>query len=151
MQNQVQPVPGSEIVGNAHREKLREHREGAGDRQVGRSCKHCFRYLIPVRSFSTWYTLRMVNSTTSIGTLRSNDATVSRNIRFNKQNNNSARASHFLHISLPFLHDCDVKMLNFAFCGERKQATTKRFLFLNFDMVPWNSTSERLQSYKVSG
>ena len=90
-------------------------------------------------------------STTSIGTLRSNDATVSRNIRFNKQNNNSARASHFLHISLPFLHDCDVKMLNFAFCGERKQATTKLFLFLNFDMVPWNSTSERLQSYKVSG
>ena len=31
----------------------------------------------------------------------------------------------FLYISFPFLHDYDVKMLNFAFYGERKQATTK--------------------------
>ena len=49
----------------------------------------------------------------------------------------------FLYISLPFLHDSDVKMSNFAFCGERKQATTTEilFLFLNLDMVLWNSTS----------
>ena len=31
----------------------------------------------------------------------------------------------FLYISFPFLHDYDVKMPNFAFYGERKQATTK--------------------------
>ena len=52
------------------------------------------------------------------------------NNRFNKQNNNFARASRFYFcISLPFLHDYDVKMPNSAFYGERKQATTK-FIFL---------------------
>ena len=30
----------------------------------------------------------------------------------------------FLYISLPLLHDYDVKMLNFTIYGERKQATT---------------------------
>ena len=30
------------------------------------------------------------------------------------QNNNFARASHFLYISLPSLHDYDVKMPNFT-------------------------------------
>ena len=47
------------------------------------------------------------------------------NYRFNKQNNNFARASRFLYISLPFLHDYDVKMPNLVFYEERKQATTK--------------------------
>ena len=46
--------------------------------------------------------------------------------RFNKQNNKFARAgSRFLYISLPLLHNCDVKMPNFTFYGGRKQATTK--------------------------
>ena len=31
------------------------------------------------------------------------------------QNNNFARASHFMYISLPSLHDYDVKMPNFTF------------------------------------
>ena len=31
----------------------------------------------------------------------------------------------FLYISLPLLHDYDVKMPNFTFYGGRKQATTK--------------------------
>ena len=31
----------------------------------------------------------------------------------------------YLYISFPFLHDYDVKMPNFAFYGERKQAKTK--------------------------
>ena len=31
----------------------------------------------------------------------------------------------FMYISFPFLHYCDVKMPNFAFNGERKQAMTK--------------------------
>ena len=40
------------------------------------------------------------------------------NNRFNKQNNNFASASRFYFcISLPFLHDYDVKMPNFAFYG----------------------------------
>ena len=45
--------------------------------------------------------------------------------RFNEQNNNFTRAHTFLYISLPFLHDYDLKMPNFAVYGERKQATTK--------------------------
>ena len=40
------------------------------------------------------------------------------NNRFNKQNNNFARASRFYFcISLPFLHDYDVKMPNLTFYG----------------------------------
>ena len=48
----------------------------------------------------------------------------SKNKRFNKQNNNFARASHFFVHFFPVLHDFDVKMPNFAFYGGRKQATT---------------------------
>ena len=33
----------------------------------------------------------------------------------------------FLYISLPLLHDYDVKMPSFTFYGGRKQATTKFF------------------------
>ena len=31
-----------------------------------------------------------------------------------------------LYLSLPFLHDYDVKMLNFMFYGRRKQETKKK-------------------------
>ena len=46
-----------------------------------------------------------------------------------------------MYISLPFLHDYDVKMPNFALQGEFKPATAK-FYFprLNLDIAPWNST-----------
>ena len=48
------------------------------------------------------------------------------NNRLYKQNDNFARAPRFFCAFLcPFLHDYDVKMPNFAFYGERKQATTK--------------------------
>jgi len=36
----------------------------------------------------------------------------------------------FLYISLPSLHDYDVKMPNCKFCGGRKQATTNHFFSL---------------------
>ena len=39
----------------------------------------------------------------------------------------------FLYLSLPFLHDYDVKMLNFMFYGRRQQATTKS----NFSSWTW--------------
>ena len=51
----------------------------------------------------------------------------------NTQNNNFARASHFLYISLPFLHDYDVKMPHFMFYTGRKQATTK----FSFSFMTW--------------
>ena len=44
--------------------------------------------------------------------------------RFDKQNKTFSCASHFLYISLPFLHDCSMKMPNFTFYGEHKQAAT---------------------------
>ena len=45
--------------------------------------------------------------------------------RFIEQNKTFARASRFLHISLPLLHNYDVKMPIFMFYEGRKQATTK--------------------------
>ena len=51
--------------------------------------------------------------------------------RFNKQNNNFALASlFFFTFLLPFLHDYDVKMRNFVFYGEPKQATAKFYFSL---------------------
>ena len=47
----------------------------------------------------------------------------------------------FLYISLPSLHDYDVKMPNCKFCGGRKQATTNLFLSaLNLGVVLKKST-----------
>ena len=39
----------------------------------------------------------------------------------------------FLYISLPFLHDYDVKFPNWTFHGGRKQATTKFY----FSLLTW--------------
>ena len=42
----------------------------------------------------------------------------------------------FLYMSLPSLHDCDVKKPNFTFFGGRKQAHDECFfLFLNLSVV----------------
>ena len=40
---------------------------------------------------------------------------VKNNNRFSWQNNNFARASYFFCISLPFLHEFDLKLPNFTF------------------------------------
>ena len=50
----------------------------------------------------------------------------SKNNRFYKQNNNFARATHlFVYFFFLFLYHYDVKMPNFVFYGECKQATPK--------------------------
>ena len=54
----------------------------------------------------------------------------------------------FLYISLPLLHDYDVKMPNFALYGGGKQATTKFFLFLNLSAVPNISAPRKLAYIK---
>ena len=63
------------------------------------------------------------------GTLRSNYAEGNENVKKSIGFISKTTTLHvhhaFLYISLPFLHDYDVKMPNFAFYGERKQATTK--------------------------
>ena len=53
-----------------------------------------------------------------------------KNNRFNKKNNNFAHITLSWYISLPFLCNYDVKMPNFAFYRERKQATTKSYFSL---------------------
>ena len=51
----------------------------------------------------------------------------------------------FLYISLPLLHDYDVKMPSFTFYGGRKTSDDKLFfLFLNLSAVPKKSTSGKL-------
>ena len=67
-----------------------------------------------------------------IETLRSNDADGNENVKKKKtttgliSKTTTLHVHHtFLYISFPVLHDYDVKMLNFAFYGERKQVTTK--------------------------
>ena len=45
------------------------------------------------------------------------------------QNNNFARASRLLYISLPSLHDYDVELLNFTFYGGREHKTTTFYFF----------------------
>ena len=45
------------------------------------------------------------------------------------QNNNFARAAHHLYISLPSLHDYDVKFPSFTFFEERGHKRTAFFFF----------------------
>ena len=82
------------------------------------------------------------NSRFPFSTLRSNDADVQRERQKKKGLISKTTTSHvhhtFLYISLPFLHDYDVKIPNFVFHGERQQATTELDFsgFLSLDMVP---------------
>ena len=66
-----------------------------------------------------------------IGTLRSNDADDNENVQKTTGFISKTTTSHvhltFLYISFPFLHDYDVKMLDFVFYRERRQATTKLY------------------------
>ena len=55
------------------------------------------------------------------------------------QNNNLARVSRFLYICLPSLHDYDVKMPHFTFCGGRERKTTTFFFF----------SSSSIQSFRI--
>ena len=51
-------------------------------------------------------------------------------IDLDQQNNNFARDHAFLYISLPSLHDYDMMMSIFTFCGGRERKTTA-FIFLS--------------------
>ena len=77
-----------------------------------------------------------------LGTLRSNDADDNENVKITIGLISKTTTSHvhhtFLYISIPFLHDYDVKMPNLAFCGGRKQATTKFY----FSFWAWIWTLE---------
>ena len=53
-----------------------------------------------------------------------------KSIGLDKQKNNFVRASRFLYISLPSLHDYNVKLPNFMFCRGQEQKTRLSFFFL---------------------
>ena len=82
---------------------------------------------------------------TSIGSLSNYDGVVNESGKKpigldSWQNNNFARfITLFWYISLSSLHDYDMKMPNFTFCGERDHKTTTLFLF------SWTS----IQSFKI--
>ena len=73
--------------------------------------------------------LKITAGQRTIGTLRSNDADDNGNVIKTIGLISKTTTLHvhhtFLNISFPFLQDYDVKMPNFGFYGERKQATTK--------------------------
>ena len=74
--------------------------------------------------------------------------TSSKSSRFNKGDKNSRHVHHaFLYISLPSLHEYDMKLpFFFAFCVGRKQASTEfSFSFLNLDMVLSSVLGSKLQ------
>ena len=51
----------------------------------------------------------------------------------------------FLYISLPSLHDYDVKMPNFTFCGERKQVTTNFLSLSKLESGPQEINSREIR------
>ena len=67
----------------------------------------------------------LTSSPLTIGSLRNDDGD-------GKEN---GKKHAFLYISLPSLHDYNVKVPNFTFCRGREQKTTTFFFFLNFDTV----------------
>ena len=89
----------------------------------------------------TLYTLWLVN----FGSLRQYvDKEGNENVEKTVGLISKTTTSHVYHTYLYIfvLHDYGVKMHNFAFYGERKQATTKfNFFFYELGYGPWNSTS----------
>ena len=85
----------------------------------------------------------------SLGTLRSNDADDNENVKKTIGLISTTTTSHvhhtFLYISVPFLHDYDVKMPNFAFYGGRKQATTKSYSLSELEFGPLKFSFRRVR------
>ena len=105
------------------------------------------RFFFPYKSlhFECYATMPMfADHISSLGYLWWHHRERQKNNRFRLANNFArafAHASHFwiLYVSLPSLHDCDVKMPSSTFCGEREHKTTTLFLF------SWTS----IQSFKI--
>ena len=87
------------------------------------------------RRFYRLQGLCLVAGSKQWGSLSTNDGHGNGNKNGNKaigldwQNNNFTRASRFLYILLPSMHDYNVKVPNFAFCRGREQKTTTFFFF----------------------
>ena len=79
-----------------------------------------------------------------MGTLRADDVTATRTSKTTIDLVGKTTTLHvhltFLYISLPFLHDYDVKLPNFTFSGGRIRPRRNFIIFLNLNMVLRNST-----------
>ena len=60
----------------------------------------------------------------------------------------SIRRLAFLDISLPLLHDYDVKFFSFTFYGGREHKTTLFFSFTGFRYNPLQSTCGKFRNIK---
>ena len=85
----------------------------------------------------------------SVGSLSNDDGNGNENVKkaiglLSKTTSLHVRHA-FLYISLPLLHDYDVKMPSFTFYGGRKASDDKLFfLFLNLSAVPKKSAPGKL-------
>ena len=87
----------------------------------------------------------------TIGGVSNNDGDVNENdkkaIGLDWQNNNSTRALRFLDISLPSLHNLDVNMPNFTFCGGRERKRTTFFFFSSTSIHSSRIHSKKLLTF----
>ena len=92
----------------------------------------CFRRYVPVL-FTYLSLLRLGNCPVTSGSLSNDDCDVNENDEKAIGGIVKTTTLHvhhtFLYISLPSLHDYDVKMPNFTFCGGREHKTTTFFFF----------------------
>ena len=98
------------------------------------------------KDISPWYrsSLNSGPQLWYIGSISNDDGDGNENgkksTELDKQNNNFARAFHaFLYTSLPTLHDCDVKIPNFLFCGELKHKAMTFFPDLRYSLLEFSS------------
>ena len=80
-------------------------------------------YLVSYLLFCLYDWSRSVLAT--LGSLSNDDGDGNENGK--KQNNNFIKYDAFLYISLPSLHDYDVKLPHFTFCGGREHKTSTFF------------------------
>ena len=79
--------------------------------------QHCRFFKDYLQEHLTIFLHCVYSHTPSIGSFSDDDGLLSKTTTFHVHH-------AFLYISLPSLHDYDVKMPNFTFYGGRKQATT---------------------------
>ena len=131
------PGPQSSLFGSHAENVTRQAWSNRARGVMGRSKKGS---VFPHSFFLSLLALPLTTLLSLIRTLRCGDGDGNENVksnRFNRQNNMSTRASDFLYIFLPSLHDNDMKISNFKFSGGRKQATSKFFVLWTWIWFLW--------------
>ena len=85
------------------------------------------------REYSVFDSSQCIVNNRNIKMWRRGESQISNSLT--RQNNNFARASHFVANFFAVATRLPVKIPNFMFGGGRKQAMTKFILFMNLDML----------------